>query len=304
MVVVAVRSGARTNAPGDRDGLPIPPGRPGRDHRSVFTFGRRLAPLLLSAMLIVSSAPTVAAAIEVPADDPAMLQAGVDLVSLTNTKRAAAGLVSLRIDPALMKIARDRAEVMADNDKMSHTEPDGSNVFDRMNAAGLTWYGAGEIIAWNTYPAEYSTAEAIRAWMASPGHHAIMVSTGYNYVGYGAAISSSGRRYYAGVFAKEPDQTVPWAKFTSISLKVVDSTHKRVTVKWSGGDSQLQVLTSGLATLEVQWRAVGGDWHAWMTGTATSRAMTIVRGVSYEFRIRARDKAGNIGTWRTAGVRP
>jgi uncharacterized protein YkwD len=270
----------------------------------VLTVARRIAPLLLSAMLIVPFAAPVAAAIEVPADDPAMLAAGVDLVTLTNAKRSAAGLVNLRIDPALMKIARDRAEVMADNDKMSHTEPDGSNVFDRMNAANLTWYGAGEIIAWNTYPEQYSTAEAIRAWMASPGHHAIMVSTGYNYVGYGAAISTSGRRYYAGVFAKEPDQTVPWAKFTSFSLKSVDSTHKRLTARWSGGDSKLQVLTSGLASMEVQWRAVGGDWHAWTTSLTTSRSLTLMRGVAYEFRIRARDKAGNIGTWRTAGIRP
>jgi hypothetical protein len=255
-------------------------------------------------MLSVPFAAPVAAAIEMPADDPAMLKAGADLVSLTNAKRSAAGLVNLRIDPALMQIARDRAEVMAETDTMSHTEPDGSNVFDRMNAANLTWYGAGEIIAWNSYPEQYSTAEAIRAWMASPGHRSIMVSTGYNYVGFGAAISSSGRRYYAGVFAKEPDQTVPWAKFTSFSLKLVDATHKRLTARWSGGDSKLQVLTSGLASMEVQWRAVGGDWHAWTTTLTTSRSLTLFRGVAYEFRIRARDKAGNIGTWRTVGIRP
>ncbi len=270
----------------------------------MLTFGRRLAPLLLSVMLVVPFAAPVAAATVVPADDPAMLKAGTDLVTQTNAQRSPLGLVSLRIDPDLMRIARDRATVMASTDIMSHTEPDGRNVFDRMNAAGLTWYGAGEIIAWNTYPAQYSTAEAIRAWMASPGHHAIMVSTGYNYVGYGAAISASGRRYYAGVFAKEPDETVPWAKFGSIALKSVDAGHKRVTVHWSGGDTQLQVLTSGLLVFDVQWRAAGGDWHLWTLSTATSRSLTVVRGVSYEFRIRARDKAGNIGTWRTTGVRP
>ncbi len=106
-----------------------------------------------------------------------------------------------------MAIARTRAEVMAANDVMSHTEPNGQNVFDRIRDAGLTWYGAGEIIAWNNYPTEYSAAEAIQAWMASPGHHDIMMSTGYNYVGYGAAISATGKRYYAGVFVKEPDET-------------------------------------------------------------------------------------------------
>ena len=110
-----------------------------------------------------------------------------------------------------MAIAKDRADVMAANDRMSHTEPNGQKVFDRLTDAGLTWYGAGEIIAWNNYPTEYSTAEAIRAWMASPGHRAIIISTGYNYVGFGAAVSASGKRYYAGVFVKEPDETAAWA---------------------------------------------------------------------------------------------
>ena len=122
-----------------------------------------------------------------------------------------------------MSIARDRARVMAANDVMSHTEPDGTKVFDRINAAGITWYAAGEIIAWNHYPAEYSTAEAIRAWWASPGHHAIMVSTGYNYVGFGAAVSADGKLYYAGVFAKVPDHTGAVGEVRDVSMRTVDA---------------------------------------------------------------------------------
>ena len=194
-----------------------------------------------------------------------------------------------------MSIARDRARVMAANDVMSHTEPDGTSFVDRINAAHITWYAAGEIIAWNHYPAQYSTAEAISAWWASPGHHAIMASTGYNYVGFGAAMSATGKFYYAGVFAKTPDHTVPWARMGSVSMSTVDAHHKRVTVRWSGGDTRLQVLTSGLRYFQVQWRAVGGLWHAWTTSTATHKSITMVRGVSYEVRLRSRDHAGNWG---------
>ena len=43
--------------------------------------------------------------------------------------------------------------------------------------------------------------------MESAGHKAIMTSTNYNYIGYGAAVSASGKRYYAGVFGKVPDET-------------------------------------------------------------------------------------------------
>ena len=92
-------------------------------------------------------------------------------MTLTNRQRASYGLVDLQMDPDLMAIARDRAEVMAANDVMSHTEPDGRKVWDRLNDAHITWFAGGEIIAWNHYPTEYTTAEAIRAWMASPDHH-------------------------------------------------------------------------------------------------------------------------------------
>jgi uncharacterized protein YkwD len=277
------------------------------------TLARRLVPLLFAGLLLAPTAGPVAADVRPLAtqarsnaqiDAAALLQDGVDLVTLTNSKLAALGLVALRADPALMAIARDRARVMAANDVMSHTEPDGTKFWDRLNDAGLTWYAAGEIIAWNRYPAEYSTAEAIRAWMASPGHRAIMVSTGYNYVGFGTAISASGRRYYAGVFAKRPDHTGPWARFGRTSMSTVDATHKRVTIRWSGGDTRLQVLTSGLRYFQVHWRRAGGAWQSWGTTTATGKSTTFVRGVTYEIRVRSRDRAGNWGTWRTISVRP
>ena len=131
-----------------------------------------------------------------------------------------------------------------------------------------------------------------------------MVSTGYNYVGFGAAISSSGKRYYAGVFAKRPDHTAPSSKFGKISLKKVDSHHKRVTVRWSGADPKLQVLTSGLSRFDVQWRRGDGAWHVWANTASTSRSKTLVRGAVYQFRVRARDHAGNKGGWRMVTVRP
>lgn len=298
------RFGARTNAAPDRDGLPIPEPSASNDHHLVSTTVRRLASLLLAGLLLAPLAGPVAAVVADPVDDAARLQDGLDLVTMTNRQRAKLGLVALRLDPRLMSIARDRAEVMAANDVMSHEEPDGRKVFDRLNEAALTWYGAGEILAWNHYPAEYSTAEAIRAWMASPGHQAIMVSTGYNYVGFGAAIAASGKRYYAGVFVKEPDHTGAWSRFGTISTRPVDASHSRVTIRWSGADTRLQVLTAGLRYFQVQRRRAGGEWRSWDTTTATSRTVTWTRGRTYEVRVRARDKAGNWGSWRTVSIKP
>jgi uncharacterized protein YkwD len=283
----------------------------------VSTTRRRLAAVLLSgALLLPLAAP--AGAIERGSSDPnavsstqpaveqitpeILAQAELDLVTLTNRQRANYGLVGLRMDPDLMAIARARAEVMAANDVMSHTEPDGHKVFDRLDDAGLTWYGAGEIIAWNTYPTEYTTAEAIRAWMASPGHHDIMVSSGYNYVGFGAAVSATGKRYYAGLFVREPDETGAWAKFGTITKRSVDRSHVRVTIRWSGGDRKLQVLTSGLRYFQVQRRRVGGAWYSWRLTTAHSKTVTWSRAYDHEVRVRARDRAGNWGPWQVIRI--
>lgn len=281
----------------------MPRRAPGRDDRSVLNLTRGLVPVLLAGLLLVPLAGPVAATSAEPVTGAVLTQSGLDLVLLMNRQRAARDLVALRIDPDLMAIARDRAQVMAANDVMSHTEPNGQKVFDRLNQAGLTWYGAGEIIAWNNYPTEpLSVAESIRAWMASPGHRAIMVSTGYNYVGFGAAVSATGLRYYAGVFVKEPDETGAWARFGTVTRRSVDARHVRVTIRWSGGDTRLQVLTSGLRYFQVQRRQVGGAWWSWGTTTATSRSITWTRDHDHEIRVRARDNAGNWGSWRIIRV--
>ena len=123
-----------------------------------------------------------------------------------------------------MQIARDRAKVMAANDMLSHTEPNGTKVYDRLSADAIQWYAAGEIISYRFEPAMYDAVNGtIAAWMASSGHRAIMLSTNYNYVGYGAAVSASGKRYFAGVFVKQRDKTGAWAKFGSVTRRSVDA---------------------------------------------------------------------------------
>jgi uncharacterized protein YkwD len=267
------------------------------------TTTRRLAPLLLAGLLSATLAAPAMAATPTPADEATATQAGLDLVSLANRQRVALGLVTLPADPDLMAIARARAEVMAANDVMSHTEPDGRKVFDRLDAAGLTWYSAGEIIAWNNYPTEpLSVAESIYAWMHSPPHREIMVSTGYNYVGFGAARSATGRWYYAGVFVWEPDETGAVARVSTPSRTIVTAALARVLIRWTGADPRLQLGTAGLRDFEVQRRVLGGPWWSWGTTTATWRAVWWRRGVTFEVRVRARDRAGNWGPWGTTRI--
>jgi Cysteine-rich secretory protein family len=234
-----------------------------------------------------------------------LVQAETDLGQLVNRERAAEGLVEFQIDPDAMAIARQRAQTMAAADVLSHRNPDGTNVFDAIVAAGIPWFGAGEVIVWNNYPAAPdSTEQAVAAWMGSPSHRALVLSSNYNYAGFGAAVSSvSGRRYYAGVLLKRTDRTAAWAEALMPTTRILDATHTQVTVRWTGGDPRLQVLTAGLRDYEVQRRVVGGAWRALGFRTTTSVTETLPSARTYEYRIRARDNAGNGGGWALITVK-
>lgn len=259
---------------------------------------RRLGPLLFATLLLVSSTGTAAAALP-PFDVTTVAQAETNLAAMVNSARSAQGLVAFQLDPDVMTIARQRAETMAATGVLSHTNPDGTDVFDAIVAKGIPWFGAGEVIVWNSWPAESdSTAQAVQAWLDSPPHRAILLSGDFNYAGFGAAVSPvTGYRYYAGVILKRTDRTGAWAKAGTASSSVVDTTRARVTVRWTGGDPRLQVLTAGLRDYEVQRRVVGGSWRALGYRTTTSVTELLPRNRTYEYRIRARDKAGNRGGW-------
>lgn len=265
---------------------------------------RRLSATLFAGLLLISFAGPAVAALPI-FDLTTLVQAEADLGQLVNRARTAQGLVELRLDPDAVAIARRRAETMAAADLLSHDNPDGTNVFDAISAAGIPWFGAGEVIVWNNYAtAPDSTAGAVSAWLGSPSHRSILLSADYNYVGFGAAVSPvSGNRYYAGVLLKRSDRTVPWARIGTKSARVVDSTHTRVTVRWTAGDPRLQVLTAGLRDFEVQRRVAGGAWRSLGLQTGTSVTETLLRARTYEYRIRARDRAGNRSPWALATLR-
>lgn len=269
---------------------------------------RRLASLALSVAIGLSlaglSAGPAAGASLAAFDVSTLAQARADLTNLVNAQRAAAGLVALQADGTAVAMATTRADAMAAMDSLSHAGPDGRTTFDAIRASGITWFGAGEVIAFNTAPGEpASTSQAVADWLASPIHASIVLSSDYNYVGFAAAVSATGNRYYAGVFLKLPDRTPGWARAGTIGVSVVDASKSRVTFHWTGGDTRLQVLTAGLRDFEVQRRPAGGTWQSAGITTRTSLSVTVARGRSYEFRVRSRDKAGHRSAWSAVSVR-
>jgi hypothetical protein len=203
-----------------------------------------------------------------------------------------------------MAMARARSADMIANDYFSHTLPDGRNVFDIIAASGIAWYGAGEIIAWNNYPMEFTASTANRQWMNSPGHKAIVISTDFNYVGVGLAVDgTTGKKMWTAIYLKGPDRTGAQARLAKPSIGTGTRTTRRVTLTWSGSDVRLQVLTAGLRNFVVQRKVDGGAWKT-ITPSTTYRSLrlSVLKGHVTQFRVAARDRAGNRGAWSTATV--
>lgn len=261
---------------------------------------RRSLPLLFACLLLIPAAAPVAAS----TTDSAIAAAESAARTYANQERVSHGLIALRLDTRVQAVAHQRAETMAEADELSHDQADGTNVFDILSANEIKWYVAGEIIAWNQVTDPTSSAKgAISQWMHSSPHRAILLSAGYNYFAFGLAISpSSGKRYWAGVFIKGPDLTGTWTHLYTPTKQYSSATSTKVTFHWTGGDTRLQVLTAGLRYYVAQRRVVGGEWATYGTTTSTSLTTTWARGRSYEFRVRAVDRAGNWGPWKTVTV--
>jgi uncharacterized protein YkwD len=255
--------------------------------------------LLLVAGLIPATTATASAA------PTSISTAEAMALDLTNKRRTDRGLVKLRLDTRLARLARDRARYMADTGRFSHTQANGTTVFDLIDRAGITWHAAGEIIAWNTAaPLDYSASFAVQGWMGSPSHRAIVTSRSYNYAGFGLAIADDGTRYWAGVYLRGPDRTggyVRWGSFSKVNLS---SNWARGTLRWTGNDTRLQALTAGHRYFHVIWRVAGGTWQSVGTTRSTSLTKWWRRGGTYEVRVRERDLRGNWGSWYTRTIRP
>jgi uncharacterized protein YkwD len=268
---------------------------------------RRLASLSLAALVAAAIVvPGQAAATTVTVPDAGTISAAESaMVTALNADRGAAGLVAVRTDSRLMAIARARSDDMVAEGYFSHTQPDGRNVFDILTGAGVTWYNAGEIIAWNNYPMDSTTSAANRQWMGSPGHKAIILSGDLNYVGVGLAVDpATGKKIWTAVFIKGPDRTGARAAVGAATITAgTSSLNRHAKIAWSGADVRLQVLTAGFRSFTVQKRIDGGAWTTvWSSTTLKAATFTVYLKHRYEYRVSAVDNRGNRGSWVTTVV--
>jgi len=223
--------------------------------------------------------------------------AEASLLAWTNRDRAALGLVPLRPDPALVAIAGTRADNLAASSTFSHAAA-GGDLAPALAAAGVQWFAWGENIA--ELPGGInSTAVAgiYRAWRGSATHWEMLMSPTMNYVGFGLAVRrSDGHAVASTVFTESQDHTAPGARIDSAV-----GSGTTITFAWHGRDPLLQSHWAGLRDYDAWYRVDDGAWRLIRNDTTATSLRLVARapGHRYWLRVRARDRAGNVGRTST-----
>ncbi len=214
------------------------------------------------------------------------------IMASVNRARADRGLVPLRSDYRLWILADERATAMANAQILSHGI--GGSLSATLTGRAIHWYGHGEVIAWTSASRASSPDELFRMWATSPSHWALLTSSSFNYLGIGLAYTSSGLTYGAIVLTESKDRTGARAYMRDASVSGND-----VRWTWRGSDPPMQTHTAGFRDFAVQQRVDDGAWDTVTSATtATSRtASNRPGGHWYGLRVRARDRAGNVGPW-------
>ncbi|MFE7765648.1 CAP domain-containing protein [Streptomyces sp. NPDC057438] len=119
-----------------------------------------------------------------------------EVITLTNTERAGAGLPPLSPDPHLTDAAQAHSADMVARAFYAHTSPDGGEPWHRAAAAGSAHRSVGENIACG----QRSAAEVVRGWMNSPGHRANILKPGFTHIGVGFVGGGTAGTYWTQLF--------------------------------------------------------------------------------------------------------
>ena len=103
---------------------------------------------------------------------------------------------------AIQLVARAYAKDMATRNYFSHTSPEGLNVWDRLDRAGIPWSWCGENLGLGSGYA--SPSDAIRSMHTTmmnevapnDGHKRIILSTSAGRVGIGVYTTTANKTYY------------------------------------------------------------------------------------------------------------
>jgi uncharacterized protein YkwD len=127
-----------------------------------------------------------------------------------NEVRHAHGLPALRASKSLTRVALKHSVSMITGAYFAHTSPGGSTLEKRILGSGFVdgfAWTAGENLAWGTGD-RAAPSYIVKAWMNSPTHRAILLTSAFRYVGISR---------YCGTFLGHRDACVWTADFVGRS---------------------------------------------------------------------------------------
>ena len=117
------------------------------------------------------------------------------MFDLVNEERVTAGLAALAWDDRLVPVARAHSEEMFKLKYFSHQSPVSGTPFDRLKAAGITYRGAGENLAY-----AQSVTIAHRGLMQSQGHRENILRPEFTRIGIGVVSGGPYGRMFTQMF--------------------------------------------------------------------------------------------------------
>jgi uncharacterized protein YkwD len=112
-----------------------------------------------------------------------------------NSIRAQKSLKPLEMCKPLTRAAQKYARTMAQQDFLSHTGKDGSEIGERIQTAGYRWKNSktGSSIGENIAAGQQSVAEVMKGWRNSTSHYKNMTNTKFTHVGFGMSVNAKSK---------------------------------------------------------------------------------------------------------------
>jgi len=129
----------------------------------------------------VTEATATSTPTRIPTATPSTEDFVEQVVQYTNEYRRDHGCPDLKLNDQLTEAAQQHSENMATNDFFSHTAPDGSTPWDRIEAAGFAFSLAAE----NIFAGARTPKETVEGWYNSEGHRENMLNCELEYIGVG-----------------------------------------------------------------------------------------------------------------------
>ncbi len=230
-----------------------------------------------------------------------MRTAEARLLKDINRIRVRNGRRPLRLDKRTSQVARARSSDMAAKRYFAHVEPDGDDAERILRRRDIS---ATEVTENIGHTVGLTLLEGSRRmtdwWYRSRPHRVQMLAHDVNYIGLGIARRGS-RFTYTAVFTRSRDKTSPRVVIDDAAW-FASGDGSEVTIDWHGVDPRLATGTAGIKRYDVEHLTPGG-WD-WVGGDAkkTKRSFEALGPGDQHFRIRAVDKAGNVGPWAYAHI--